>query len=68
MSLVENFLLGEGSGSPVGEDPENMSVDSLESGENVIEFLLWGCFKKSVCFSTVGDGIGNLMGENIFLG
>ena len=43
-----------------------MSVDSLESGENVIEFLLWGCFKKSVCFSTVGDGIENLMGENIF--
>ena len=51
MSLVENFLLGEASGSAVGEDPENMSEDSLESGENVIEFLFWGCrlcFKKSV--------------------
>ena len=47
MSLVENFLLGEASCSAVGEDPENMSEDSLESGENVIEFLFWGyrlCF------------------------
>ena len=32
------------------KDPENISVNSLESGENVIEFLFWGCLKKFCCF------------------
>jgi len=71
MSLVENFLLGDGFGSAGGVDPENMSDDTLDKGENVIGVLLGGCrlsFVKSVLFSTlVGDGRGNLTGEYIFL-